>query len=255
MILPTSYAQEFKPFIVPDIFKKTAILNDIHIPYHDYSANQTALEFLKKSGIDSIILNGDILDFYGISRFEKDPRKRSVKDEIEAVKEYLDLLEKQFGVKVFWKNGNHDERFEKYIMAKAPELLGIRVFELDSLLGLAERKIDYITDKRRIMLGGLSVFHGHELNIKSMTVSPARTLYLKSKISSIMGHLHISSHHSAVRADGHVVGTWSIGHLGEAHPQYAPYNEWGHGFAIVDRDGKEFEVNNFKIMKNKVFRT
>ena len=254
--LPISYAEEFKPFIIPSNIKKAGILNDIHIPYHNYTANQIAIEFLIKEGVDAIILNGDILDFYGLSRFEKDPRKRSVKDELDAAKEYLDVLKKHLPkAKIFWKNGNHDERLIKYLMNKAPELLGIRDFELDVLLGLSERNIDYITDKRKVMLGGLSVFHGHELGIKSASVSPARSLYLKAKVSSIMGHLHVPSAHSAVRADGHVVACWSIGHLGEPHPQYAPFNDWQNGFAVVYLDGKEFEVSNYKIIKNKIYRT
>jgi predicted phosphodiesterase len=253
--LPISYAEEFVPFFIPPEYKKVGIIGDIHLPYHSYEANQVTIEFMVKNKVDAIILNGDIIDFYGLSRYEKDPRMRSVKEELDATKEYLDALIKHTKARLFWKNGNHDERFERWMMAKAPELLGIKAVELDSLLDLGTKGIDYITGKRAIKLGGLNVFHGHELNIKSATVSPARTLYLKAKVSSVMGHLHNPSHHSAVRADGHIIGCWSIGHLGDPHPRYAPYNEWQHGFAIVDRDDKEFEFNNFKIMKGKVYRT
>lgn len=167
----------------------------------------------------------------------------------------LDVFQKELPkAKIYFKMGNHEDRYEKYLIGKAPELLGCSEFRLDVLLKLGERRIEFITDKRMIKAGGLSIFHGHELNINSI-VNPARTLYLKAKVSALCGHLHRPSGHSVKRADGHIVGTWSTGHLGEESPLYAPFNDWQHGFAVIDLNGKEFEVNNYKIMKGKIYRT
>ena len=46
-----------------------AILNDIHIPYHDKKVLNLVLSFLKKKEvkIDEIILNGDIVQSYPIT--------------------------------------------------------------------------------------------------------------------------------------------------------------------------------------------
>lgn len=81
------------------------------------------------------------------------------------------------------------------------------------------------------------------------------TLFLRTYTSSLCSHLHLPSFHGEKRSDGHIVGCWSTGHLGEESPDYAPYNKWQLGFATVDLDGKEFEVSNYKIINSKVYRT
>jgi predicted phosphodiesterase len=59
-------------------------MSDIHLPYHSVEALTTAIQFLKDEKIDALILNGDTRDFYQASRFQKDPRKRSLAHELEA---------------------------------------------------------------------------------------------------------------------------------------------------------------------------
>ena len=43
-------------------------------------------------GVNGILVNGDLLDFYKGSRFEQDPRKRGLMDEIEMAREFLRYL-------------------------------------------------------------------------------------------------------------------------------------------------------------------
>lgn len=62
-------------------YRKALILSDVHLPYHDLDALVAAVEHGIKKGIDSIYLNGDILDCYQISRFIKDPQAMSFSDE------------------------------------------------------------------------------------------------------------------------------------------------------------------------------
>lgn len=253
--LPQSFAEERKPFVIPSNYKKMGIISDQHIPYHSIKNNELTIDHLIKEKIDCLLINGDLIDCYQLSHFVKDPRKRSVADELEATRKYLNVLKKEIGVKIFLKEGNHEERYSKYLMVKAPELLSVREFRMDILLRLGEKMIEWIGDKRKIMAGGLSIIHGHELNMKGVTVNPARTLFLKAKVSALCSHLHLPSQHSGKRMDDHVIGCWSTGHLGDESPLFAPYNEWMPGFAIVDINGKEFEVSNYKIVKNKVYRT
>lgn len=254
--LPQSSEENRYPFILPSNYKRTAIISDIHIPYHSVKSNEIILNKLISLNPDSIVINGDFLDFYQLSKFMKDPRKRSVADELEAGRQYLDLLAMNFpDARIFYKLGNHDERYENYLKNKAPELLNIPDFSLDILLRLGEKRIEYITDKRAIEIGGLTVVHGHEMNINSVNVNPARTLFLKAKVSALCSHLHVASQHSAKRMDKHVVTCWSIGHMGEESPLFAPFNEWIWGFAVVDHESMEFEVSNYKVIDNKVYRT
>jgi predicted phosphodiesterase len=249
--LPESDEAKYEPYILKA--KKLAVLSDIHVPYHSISALECALDKIYEEKPDAILLNGDTIDFYGLSRFQKDPRKRSVAHELQALNEFLDVLQ-QFEAKIIYKLGNHCERYEMYLMHKAPELLGISDFEFKNLLKAGERKMDVVGEKRIIKANKLNIIHGHEYPSVFSPVNIARGLYMKGKVSAMQGHNHQTSEHTETDMNGEIVTTWSLGCLCELNPAYMPLNRWGHGMAIVDLDanGKDFEVRNYRIYKGKI---
>jgi predicted phosphodiesterase len=249
--LPESEESKYEPFILKA--KKLAVLSDIHVPYHSIEAVTAAFDKIAEEKPDAILLNGDTVDFYGLSRFMKDPRKRSVAHEIQAVNEFLDVLQ-QFGAKIYYKLGNHDERYEHYLMHKAPELLGISEFKFENLLKAKERGMEVIGEKRIIKANKLNIIHGHEYPSVFSPVNIARGLYMKGKVSAMQGHNHQTSEHTESDMNGEIVTTWSLGCLCELNPAYMPLNKWSHGFAIVDLNdnGKDFHVRNYRIYKGKV---
>jgi predicted phosphodiesterase len=250
--LPESDETKYEPFIIKA--KKLAVLSDIHIPYHSITALSAALDFIQSEKPDAILLNGDTIDFYGLSRFMKDPRKRSVAHELQATRDFLDILS-QFGAKIYFKIGNHEERYEHYLMRVAPELLGVREFELKHLLGLDARGIDLITDKRIMKANDLNIVHGHEFGQSIFSpVNIARGLFLRGKVTAMQGHNHAVSEHTESNMNGEITTTWSLGCLCELNPAYLPINKWAHGLAIVDlsENGKDFHVRNYRIHKGKI---
>lgn len=170
----------------------------------------------------------------------------------ELLSKFAELLP---NTKRYFKFGNHDEWYQLYLWRKAPELWGDPDFRLENRINAHENGFEVIKDKRIILAGKLPILHGHEINMKGTTVNPARTLFLKVKHSCICNHLHVSSQHNEKDIDGKHISTWSIGHMGIEHPEYAPINSWNLGFAIVDYDPEYFEVNNYKIINNKAVRT
>ena len=250
--LPESDETKYEPFIIKA--KKLAVLSDIHIPYHSITALSAALDFIQSEKPDSILLNGDTIDMYALSRFQKDPRKRSVAHELQATRDFLDILS-QFGAKIYFKIGNHEERYEHYLMRVAPELLGVREFELKHLLGLDARGIDLITDKRIMKANDLNIVHGHEFGQSIFSpVNIARGLFLRGKVTAMQGHNHAVSEHTESNMNGEITTTWSLGCLCELNPAYLPINKWAHGMAIVDlsENGKDFHVRNYRIHKGKI---
>lgn len=249
--LPESDESKYEPYILKA--KKLAVLSDIHVPYHSISALECALDKIYEEKPDAILLNGDTVDFYGLSRFQKDPRKRSVAHELQALNEFLDVLQ-QFEAKIIYKLGNHDERYEHYLMHKAPELLGIQEFEFKNLLKAGERKMDVVGEKRIIKANKLNIIHGHEYPSVFSPVNIARGLYMKGKVSAMQGHNHQTSEHTETDMNGKSVTAWSLGCLSELNPAYMPLNKWNHGFAIVDLldNGEDFHVNNYRIHKGKI---
>ena len=250
--LPESEETKYEPFIIKA--KKLAVLSDIHIPFHSLSALNSALDLIQSEKPDAILLNGDTIDFYALSRFQKDPRKRSVAHELQATRDFLDVLS-QFGAKIYFKIGNHEERYENYLMRVAPELLGVREFELKHLLGLDARQIDLIADKRIIKANDLNIVHGHEFGQSIFSpVNIARGLFLRGKVTAMQGHNHSVSEHTESNMNGEITTTWSLGCLCELNPAYLPINKWAHGMAIVDlsENGKDFHVRNYRIHNGKI---
>lgn len=253
--LPETDETEWLPYDIPASVTRLLILSDVHIPYHNIEAVTLALQYGKERNINGIMLNGDILDFYGLSSFEKDPRKRRFSEELEMGRQFLKILRKEFdGVPIYFKLGNHCERYERYLRIKAPELLDVSEFRLDVLLKFGEIGAELIDDKRIVKFGKLNIMHGHEFGKSVFSpVNPARGLYMRGKENCIAGHNHQTSSHVEPTMNGHVINTWSTGCLCELHPSYMPINKWNLGFAYVERElNDEFTVHNHTIVKGKV---
>lgn len=253
--LPETDETEWLPYDIPASVTRLLILSDVHIPYHNIEAVTLALQYGKERNINGIMLNGDILDFYGLSSFEKDPRKRRFSEELEMGRQFLKILRKEFdGVPIYFKLGNHCERYERYLRIKAPELLDVSEFRLDVLLKFGEIGVELIDDKRIVKFGKLNIMHGHEFGKSVFSpVNPARGLYMRGKENCIAGHNHQTSSHVEPTMNGHVINTWSTGCLCELHPSYMPINKWNLGFAYVERElNDEFTVHNHTIVKGKV---
>jgi predicted phosphodiesterase len=235
---------------------KALILSDLHIPHHDVKAIELALQYGIDNRADLILLNGDIIDCYSLSMYEKDPKLRDFPAEVRATKFFLAGLRKRFpNAQMVWRWGNHCERFEKYMRMKAPDLLGLPEFEWESIFGLKEYDISLIKDKRVVRLGKLNTLHGHELPTGiSSPVNPSRGLFLRTKCSAICGHWHQASSHSEKNLEQKVITTWSTGCLCNLHPQYRPLNLWAHGFAFVEIDKNGgFQVENKRIIDGRVW--
>jgi hypothetical protein len=252
--LPASDETSYEPYLIAG-HKRVAVFSDIHAPYHSNESLTCAIQFCKKEKPDALLLNGDAIDCHRLSRFIKDPKKRDFKGELDTFKNIIDVLEKQLGCQIYFKIGNHEERYEHFLFEKAKELVGIEEFEFENIIKARVRGIQIIADKRYMLLNDLAGIHGHEyVGGISAPVNPARGLFLRGKISSFQGHNHQTSEHTEPTMTGKMITTWSLGCLCELHPAYMPLNKWNHGFAIVDLDenGRDYEVRNKRIYKGKV---
>lgn len=254
--LPDALA-EFEDWNAVEIqAERVLLLTDIHIPYHVKQPLVRALKYGQDLNVDTVILGGDFADFYSCSFWEKDPRRRNLAQEIKDVRQFFTVLRELFpNAQMIAKLGNHEERWDRYLRVKAPELLGIDEFEFAKILQLDKHDIRMVGDKRAIKLGKLFVAHGHEWGEGiSSPVNPARGYYMRAKSHMIGGHYHQPSSHSEKSIDQTVISTWSTGCLCNLHPAYRPMNKWSHGFADIEvsKDGS-FEVHNHKIISDRIY--
>ena len=250
--LPQSDEDAYLPYKISG-HKRIAVFSDIHLPYHSVSCITAALDFCKKEKPDALLLNGDTIDAHRLSRFIKDPKKRNFALELDTFKQLFEIFEKELKCKIYFKIGNHEERYEHFLYEKAGELVGIEEFTFENIIKARARGIEIIGDKRPMQIGGLWGIHGHEyVGGISAPVNPARGLFLKSKVSCFQGHNHQTSEHTEPTLSGKMVTTWSLGCMSELHPQYMPLNKWNHGFAMIDVDGENFEFKNKRIFNGKI---
>lgn len=188
--LPPSDETDYKPFKLKA--SRLLLLSDIHVPYHSIEALTATFNYAKKEKPDAILLNGDTLDFFGLSKFCKDPRKRKFADELDAFKTLIEVIQKNFpGAKLYFKMGNHEERYFHFLWMKAKELVGVPEFELENIIKARANGITIISDKRIIQTNGLNIIHGHEFASGFFSpVNVARGLFLRGKTSAIQGHNH-----------------------------------------------------------------
>lgn len=235
---------------------KVLVLSDVHVPYHHRTALMQAVAKGQQEECDGVVLNGDLVDFFALSRWEKDPRKRKFAEELKLARQVISSIRSHFPhAKIVLKEGNHEERYERYMWVKAPELLDVAEFKLGEILKLGEQDIELVGDKRPLRIGKLNLIHGHEYrNTFANPVNPARGYFLRAKTHVLGGHYHQSSFHSEKVLDGEVIGTWSTGCLCDLRPDYMPLNQWNHGFAIVDLSPEnKFRVHNYSIIKGKIY--
>lgn len=248
--LPPSLSKKWEPFPL-DGAQKIAILCDMHLPYHDEKAILEAVKFCKSRKPDTLVINGDYCDFYAISRFDRDPKKRNLKREIKIQRQGLSWLRSQFpNARIVFKFGNHDERLTTYLWQHAPEISDLPQTRLENILGFKKLGIQPVDNKRPIMAGKLPIFHGHELSHGiSSPVNIARGVFLQTISTALVGHHHRTSSHTEPNWNKqHEIVCWSVGCLCELHPQYRVVNKVNQGFAFceVESDG-QFELDNYRL--------
>lgn len=232
------------------------ILGDLHIPYHDANFIDKAVQYGRKNKIDFVLLNGDIMDFYAVSKWQTDPRKRNFKGELESTLDLLRYVRSKFKKsRIVYKLGNHEERYESYMFCKAPELLDVPAFQVERLLEFDKLGIECVRDKMPILLGKLHVLHGHEFRFNIQNpVNPARGMFLRAKASLICNHFHRSSSHSEKTMEDSVITCWSAGCGCNMHPDYMPLNSWNLGMARVEIDARgAFRVNNLRFVDGQFY--
>lgn len=251
--IPESHETEREIYVLDKATKKVGVLSDIHFPYHNAKSLKLAINRLAKEEVDTIILNGDILDFYQLSDFSKDPSKPKIKEEIEMGIWFIKSLREVFpNAKIYFKVGNHEMRLERWLKVKAPEFLGMAEFRLDVLLKFGENRIQLIEPYNIVKAGKLHIIHGHEYK-GSGGVYPAKYIHSKTKVDTLCGHYHRDSQYIERNMNGDYSRSYTIGCLSELSPDFMPYNDWVHGFAIIEIfENGDYVVNNHIIKDGKI---
>jgi len=228
--------------------EKNAVISDLHIPFEDPKAIDCALDYLKAYKPNKVIIDGDLLDFYSLSTFDRCPdRKETVTDEIYSARKFLYKLRKTVGkdTKISYLHGNHENRLQRFLW-RNPELYGLDSLELKNLLdlkkfGIKEVKVngDYWSELRgEVKVGDTIIMHGDgRLNRAKYSSNPgyAALNTLKQRVGEnvIIGHTHRLAQIYNMVGDKNNVGIEN-GCLCKVSKQ-----NWQQGFTTFESSGKK----------------
>lgn len=250
--LPPGISKNYTPFVI-DTPGMWGVISDIHIPCHDDETLRLFVAECKRRAVRGVILNGDILDSHEVSDHDKDPSMPRYQHELELGRQFLAWMRQELpNARIIYKHGNHEERVNRYIFRRAPALEGLPGLNVRSWLEMDKHGIEDLPGKRVIELGKLHVVHGHEYR-GGGGVNPARWLFLRARSVAVCGHFHRTSEHHERNIALKYEAAWSIGCACDLHPEYAPLNNWNHGFAFceVANDGN-FAFENRRVFGGKV---
>lgn len=239
---------------MPSAVERVLIISDLHAPYVDQRALRTALDYARDERVHHVVINGDLIDCAMISRFDKRANTPSLTEEIESGRDVLATIRQQLPrARITYRLGNHEERLEHYLMRHAQEIARLGVVTIASLLRTDAYGVRVIDARQeRLQLGKLSVMHGHEVNTYA-SINVAHAVLRRVMCNVIVGHWHRCQTEILRTYKGDFIGCWVTGCLCDLEPDYAPVNQWQHGFAIVSvyKSGR-FHVSNRLIIRGEV---
>ncbi len=164
-------------------------ISDTQYPFVDEPLLAAVNEFIKDFQPNDLIYNGDVLDYWEISDFDKRPGSRfSIEDEERWARELMDLHARLVpGVKIFWVDGNHEQRLTRATWRDAGKFAN-HVKTLPEVLGLKQRKVDYVPYGKHVDYLGFVFTHGNFVSSGSGTT--ARRHLLAYGSSGANGHTH-----------------------------------------------------------------
>ena len=249
-----SIGKEYLSAKLPPHLKKIGILSDIHFPYHDLTALTCALKHLKEQEIDCLYLNGDIQDFYSISRHEKEKDMRDFKREVDMNRDFLQKLRDIFRtIPIYYKLGNHENRFARALNVEAEEFAQLADLQFDVFFRLDKLGITMIEDWQGMEMGDLLVGHGHEW-YGAGGINPSQNLLNKTLCNTLIGHVHRTSFTQRKTSMKQFINTYTTGCLTLLSPKYMPFSHHNHGFAIVEINNGKSMVQNIQIREGKIIK-
>jgi len=240
--------------------KRTVVVPDLQVPYHDAVAVKNVASFIKAFRPDSVVTLGDEIDLPQISRWtENTPgwyEQTLAADRDETVEVLWSLVEHSKEAHMI--RSNHTDRLYNVIMKKIPAFLALPELRFEKFLKLDELGITYHKKPYAIARGIVAV-HGDEQSIKPQPGLTALEAARRHGISVICGHTHRAGQSAFTEASGGKIGRiirgYEAGHL--MSPKLAHYTKgtmnWQQAFIIIEEIGTNVQVSIINLEKDGTF--
>ena len=233
-------------------FTGTAIvLQDTHHPYHDQRALHEVEVFIGEYQPDLLIYPGDMSDFYGLSKFDKNPNRRG------KLQAELNLTASMFGrhrklapnARMIFEFGNHEDRLRRHLWKNDEELESLDCLRVPELYKLRDSEVECVDYEEGVMINGVFMVTHSDL-IRAHSGYTAKGMSDKHGGSGLHGHSHrLGSYYKRNRFG--VYGWWENGCLCDLNPDYVTNPNWQQGFSLVHFTKDRFWVEQCQIINRK----
>lgn len=215
---------------------RLVVFGDCQVPFHDYGTLKAIENFMLDFEPTAIINNGDFLDFYHLSDFDKNPNRvkgSGLQDELDIGRTLLtrwgDQNPKAEKILI---QGNHEDRLRRFIW-RNPGVSGLRDLDLARLLRVEDewRVLPY---RSMVEYGSLLIEHGDV--VRQHAAYTARTMCEKRGSSGIVGHTHRFGVFTKKDATDDFIYVEN-GCTCRLDPEYAPYPNWSQAFTYAIAHG------------------
>ena len=236
---------------IKDELKTIAVIGDTHFPFHDPEAIDVMEDILFEIQPDYLIYNGDIGDWYQVSKFAKDPVR------ISQLQNDLDMVKTMFAYhglmlpntrRIFIK-GTHENRWEKWLWQRTPETAGLESNAVESLYGLKNNGIECVEFEQGLLVNGVFlILHGNIVSIHSAYT--AKRQFERNGGCGICNHTHRGG--SFYKRDRFGTWGWWVNFcLCSLNPDWIQNPNWQQGFSLVHFTGsKRFWVEQIPIINH-----
>lgn len=211
----------------------TIAIPDLHAPYHDETAWETTIKIVAKTKPDRLVIGGDFVDCYACSSFDKHPaRSQNLKTEIDLARKELFRLVRAANCPIWYLEGNHEFRLERYLCQRAPELYGL--ISIKNLMLEGTRGIEWVPYRQHLTLG--KVIYTHDVGHAGV--------YAGKHTLTACGHnvVFFHTHRGGLVTDGNHVGekrfSLNCGWLGDLeavdYMHRVKTKDWIHGLGLLD---------------------
>ncbi len=220
--------------------QRILVCPDAHHPFVDPVAWECFLAAARHMKPDVLVIIGDFCDAFAVSSHSKHPSRRiGFATELAATNKALDQIEALGIPRVVYTEGNHENRLDRYIADKAPEMFGV-VPGMKGLLRVHERAgWEWYPYKELVRIGSMSFCH----DAGFCGVNAARASLQATGANFCFGHTHrLGVVYEGTVEDGMRV-CMNVGWLGNVQDvdymhKWRAQRDWQQGFGFVDQDSE-----------------
>lgn len=247
-----------KTTIVDELFA----VPDIHYPQSNDKLIDNIFVAAEERQPSLFVQGGDIFNFEKLSRFAQDPRR---KEDLPAViqqgKNFFRTARMKLpNSRIIVKFGNHDYRFEKFILEKAPNLIDLPELQLPYLLGCEQFNVEAYQPDEPLFIDGLKITHGTRYSSAGPSYTAmAEMRHAESGVNGLSFHIHDFSKvymRDRFWLTGGFCGSMNRadhGYLGDTNPSWKAGFVHGYRIKVERRDKKgRFQGSETKWLLNPI---